>query len=97
MKDNCHTIILNKRKEQESSMLEAYNHVLEIPTLTTYKELNQEPNITTSINEENSGKISTMIPQIITPPPLKIISESKRHSTIITKPSNIGKIKFNNK
>ena len=44
--------VLNKRKEQESSMLEAYNHVLEIPTLTTNKELNHEPNITTSINEE---------------------------------------------
>ena len=78
-------------------MLEAYNHVLEILTLTTYKELNQEPNITTSINEENPGKISTMIPQIITPLPLKIISENKRHSTIITKPNNIGSIKFNNK
>ena len=49
-------------------MLEAYNHVLEIPTLITNKELNQEPNITTSITEENPGKIPTMIPQIITPP-----------------------------
>ena len=56
-------------------MLEAYNHVLEIPTLTTYKELNQEPNITTSINEENPGKIPTMIPQIIITPPLEIITE----------------------
>ena len=56
-------------------MLEAYNHVLEIPTLTTYKELNQEPNITTSINEENLGKIPTMIPQIIITPPLEIITE----------------------
>ena len=43
--------VLNKRKEQESSMLEAYNHVLEIPTLKTNKELNQEPDITTSINK----------------------------------------------
>ena len=57
-------------------MLEVYNHVLEIPTLTRNKELNQEPNITTSINEENPGKIPTMIPQIIITPPLKIISEN---------------------
>ena len=57
-------------------MLEAYNHVVEIPTLTTNKELNQEPNITTGINEENPGKIPTMIPQIIITPPLKIISEN---------------------
>ena len=63
-------------KEQESSLLEAHNHVLEIPTLTTNKELNQEPNITTGINEENPGKIPTMIPQIIITPPLKIISEN---------------------
>ena len=57
-------------------MLEAYNHAVEIPTLTANKELNQEPNITTSINEENPGKIPTMIPQIIITPPLKIISEN---------------------
>ena len=68
--------VLHKRKEQESSMLETYNNVLEIPTLTTNKKLNQEPNITTSINEENPGKIPTMIPQIIITPPLKIISEN---------------------
>ena len=67
--------VLNKRKEQESSMLEAYNHVLEIPTLTRNKELNQEPNITTSINEENPGKIPAMIPQVIITPPLEIITE----------------------
>ena len=67
--------VLNKRKEQESSMLEASNHVLEIPTLTTNKELYQEPNITTSIHEENPGKIPTMIPQIIITPPLEIITE----------------------
>ena len=76
--------VLNKRKEQESSMLEAYNHAVEIPTLTTNKELNQEPNITTSINEENPGKIPTMIPQIIITPPLKIISEN---NTDIPQPS----------
>ena len=56
-------------------MLEAYNHVLEIPTLTRNKELNQEPNITTSINEENPGKIPAMIPQVIITPPLEIITE----------------------
>ena len=76
--------VLNKRKEQESSMLEAYNHVLEIPTLTTNKELNHEPNITTSINEENSVKIPAMIPQIIIPPPVEIITED---NTNIPKPS----------
>ena len=65
--------VLHKRKEQESSMLETYNNVLEIPTLTTNKKLNQEPNITTSINEENPGKIPTMIPQIIITSPLEII------------------------
>ena len=54
-------------------MLEAYNYVLEIPTLTTNKELNQRPNIT-SINEGNPGKIKTMIPQIIMTPPLEIIT-----------------------
>ena len=54
-------------------MLEAYNHVVEIPTLTTNKELNQEPNITTGINEENPGKIPTMIPQIIITLLLEII------------------------
>ena len=69
--------VLNKRKEQESSMLEAYNHVLEIPTLTTNKELNQEPNIT-SINEGNPEKIKTMIPQIIITPPLEIITEDNK-------------------
>ena len=57
-------------------MLEAYNQVLEIPTLTTNKESNQEPNITTSIHEGNPGKIPTMIPQIIITPPLEIISEN---------------------
>ena len=67
--------VLNKRKEQESSLLEAHNHVLEIPTLTTKKVLNQEPNITTSINEENPGKVPTMIPQIVITPPLEIITE----------------------
>ena len=55
-------------------MLEAYNHVVEIPTLTTNKELNQEPNITTGINEENP----TMIPQIIITPPLEIITEDNK-------------------
>ena len=65
--------VLHKRKEQESSMLETYNNVLEISTLTTNKKLNQEPNITTSINEENPGKIPTMIPQIIITSPLEII------------------------
>ena len=65
-------------------MLEAYNHVLEIPTLTTNKELNHEPNITTSINEENSVKIPAMIPQIIIPPPVEIITED---NTNIPKPS----------
>ena len=65
-------------KEQESSLLEAHNHVLEIPTLTTNKELNQEPNITTGINEENPGKIPTMIPQIIITPPLEIITEDNK-------------------
>ena len=60
-------------------MLEAYNHVLEIPTLTRNKELNQEPNITTSINEENPGKIPTMIPQVIITPPLEIITEDNRN------------------
>ena len=59
-------------------MLEAYNHVVEIPTLTTNKELNQEPNITTGINEENPGKIPTMIPQIIITPPLEIITEDNK-------------------
>ena len=58
-------------------MLEAYNHVLEIPTLTTNKELNQEPNIT-SINEGNPEKIKTMIPQIIITPPLEIITEDNK-------------------
>ena len=67
--------VLNKRKKQESSMLETYNYVLEIPTLTTIKELNQEPNITTSINDEIPRKITTMIPQIIITPPLQIITE----------------------
>ena len=67
--------VLNKRKEQGSSMLEAYDQVLEISTLTTNKELNQEPNIATSINEESPGKIPTMIPQIIITPPLEIITE----------------------
>ena len=57
-------------------MLEAYNQVLEIPTLTTNKESNQEPNITTGIHEGNPGKIPTMIPQIIITPPLEIISEN---------------------
>ena len=61
-------------KEQESSLLEAHNHVLEIPTLTTNKELNQEPNITAGINEENP----TMIPQIIITPPLEIITEDNK-------------------
>ena len=65
-------------------MLEAYNHVLEIPTLTTNKELNHEPNITTSINEENSVKIPAMIPQIIIPPPVEIITEE---NTNIPQPS----------
>ena len=59
-------------------MLEAYNHVVEIPTLTTNNELNQEPNITTGINEENPGKIPTMIPQIIITPPLEIITEDNK-------------------
>ena len=76
--------VLSKRKEQESSMLEAYNHVLEIPILTTNKELNHEPNITTSINEENSVKIPAMIPQIIIPPPVEIITED---NTNIPQPS----------
>ena len=62
-------------KEQESSLLEAHNHVLEIPTLTTNKELNQEPNITISINEENPGKVPTMTPQIVITPPFNIITE----------------------
>ena len=75
------TTVLNKRKEQESSMLEVYNHVLEIPTLTRNKELNQEPNITTSINEENPGKIPTMIPQVITTLPLEIIPEDNTNIT----------------
>ena len=57
-------------------MLEACNQVLEILTLTTNKESNQEPNITTSIHEGNSGKIPTMIPQIIITPSLEIISEN---------------------
>ena len=70
--------VLHKRKEQESSMLETYNNVLEISTLTTNKKLNQEPNITTSINEENPGKIPTMIPQIIITPPLEIITEDNK-------------------
>ena len=78
--------VLNKRKEQESSMLEAYNHVLEIPILTTNKELNHEPNITTSINEENSVKIPAMIPQIIIPPPVEIITEG--NTNIPQPPSN---------
>ena len=56
-------------------MLEACNHVLEIPTLTTNKELIQEPNITTSITEENPGKIPTMMPQIIIKPTLENITE----------------------
>ena len=56
-------------------MLEAYNHVLEISTLTINRELNQEPNIPNSINEENPWKIQTMIPQIIITPPLEIITE----------------------
>ena len=56
-------------------MLEAYNHLLEIPTLTTNKELSQEPNITTSITEENPGKIPTMIPQIIITLHLENITE----------------------
>ena len=59
-------------------MLETYNNVLEISTLTTNKKLNQEPNITTSINEENPGKIPTMIPQIIITPPLEIITEDNK-------------------
>ena len=67
-------MVLNKRKEQESSMLDAYNHILETPILTANKELNQDPNITTSINEENPGKIPTMIPQVIITPPLEIIT-----------------------
>ena len=79
--------VLNKRKEQESSMLEAYNHVLEIPILTTNKELNHEPNITTSINEENSVKIPAMIPQIIIPPPVEIITED--NTNIPQPPSNL--------
>ena len=62
-------------------MLEVYNHVLEIPTLTRNKELNQEPNITTSINEENPGKIPTMIPQVITTLPLEIIPEDNTNIT----------------
>ena len=57
-------------------MLEACNQVLEILTLTTNKESNQEPNITTSIHEGNPGKIPTMIPQIIITPPLEITSEN---------------------
>ena len=58
-------------------MLEAYNHVLEIPTLTTNKELNQEPNIT-SINEGNPEKIKTMIPQIIITPPLELSQKTTK-------------------
>ena len=79
--------VLNKRKEQESSRLEANNHVLEIPILTTNKELNHEPNITTSINEENSVKIPAMIPQIIIPPPVEIITED--NTNIPQPPSNL--------
>ena len=86
--------VLNKRKEQESSMLEAYNHILEIPTLTTNKELNQELNITTSITEENPGKIPTMIPQIIITTPLEIITED---NSDIPKSSTNPIISFNNK
>ena len=88
--------VLNKRKEQESSMLEAYNHAVEIPTLTANKELNQEPNITTSINEENPGKIPTIIPQIIIAPPLEIITEDNKDIPQ-SSPINIGAIKSNNK
>ena len=62
-------------KEQESSLLVAHNHVLEIPTLTTNKELNQEPNITIIIIEENPGKVPTMTPQIVITPPFNIIAE----------------------
>ena len=57
-------------------MLEAYNQVQKIPTLTTNNESNQQPNINTSIKEGNPGKIPTMIPQIIITPPLEIISEN---------------------
>ena len=57
-------------------MLEAYNQVQKIPTLTTNNESNQQPNINTSIKEGNPGKIPTMIPQIIMTPPLEIISEN---------------------
>ena len=75
-------------------MLEAYNHILEIPTLTTNKELNQELNITTSITEENPGKIPTMIPQIIITTPLEIITED---NSDIPKSSTNPIISFNNK
>ena len=59
----------------EKTTINNYNHVLEIPTLATNKELNQEPNITASITEENLGKIPTMIPQKIITPPLENITK----------------------
>ena len=59
-------MVLNKKKEQESSMLEAYNHILEISTLTTNKELNQEPNIPRKNPNNDITEDNTDIPQTIT-------------------------------